>query len=302
VPPYARPEHLTLLPAGVEPRRLPPHAPLSGSLGRGEIVVPSFDFALMRDAIPRIEGLRLIQTMSAGVDWILPAVPDGVVLCDAAGVHDISVAEWVVAVILAVWRRLPQYRDQQRDARWERPSTEDAGDELDGASVLILGYGSIGRATERRLSPFGVEVVRVARRRRDGVHAVDRLATLLPDVDIVVVLLPLTAETQNLVDARFLARMRPGALLVNAARGGVVDTAALVDAAGNGRIRVALDVVDPEPLAPDHPLWRMPGVLITPHVAGATSRFRERAWRLVADQARRYLAGEPLRNVVSDGY
>ena len=166
--------------------------------------------------------------------------------------------------------------------------------------MLILGYGSIGRAVEARLMPFGIKVLRVARHPREGVHAVTELAALLPDCDVVVILLPLTAETRGLVDNRFLSAMKPGALLLNPARGAIVDTEALITAVRAGRLRAALDVTDPEPLPEGHPLWSAPGVLITPHVAGAPIRWRARAYRFVGDQLRRYASGEPLRNVRAD--
>ncbi len=165
--------------------------------------------------------------------------------------------------------------------------------------VLLVGHGAIGAAIEARLAPFEVEVVRVARTTRDGVHAIDALPALLPDADVVILCLPLTESSRGLVDAEFLARMRRGALLVNVARGAVVVTDDLVAALHEGRIRAAVDVTDPEPLPADSPLWSAPGLLISPHVGGASSAMWPRAHRLVRDQLHRYAAGEPLRNVVS---
>jgi phosphoglycerate dehydrogenase-like enzyme len=134
------------------------------------------------------------------------------------------------------------------------------------------------------------------------VHGVEELPRLLPDADVVVLIVPLTEQTRGLVDAGFLAAMRDGALLVNAARGPVADTAALTAALAGGRISAALDVTDPEPLPGDHPLWRMPNVLITPHVGGSVRGLLPRAYRLVGEQLRRYAAGRPLANHVVDGY
>ena len=168
--------------------------------------------------------------------------------------------------------------------------------------MLIVGYGSIGRALEARLAPFGARIVRVARHARDGVHSTDQLPHLLPHADAVVILLPLTSATRGMVNADFLAAMRPGALLVNAARGPIVDTDALLAALRAERIQAALDVTDPEPLPDGHPLWSAPGVLITPHIGGAVFRVYERGWRFAGEQVRRYLDGEPLLNVVKDGY
>jgi phosphoglycerate dehydrogenase-like enzyme len=301
VPETTAAEHLALLPEGIEAKLIPPDE-VPASLGAADILVPSFLRAHVLDVIPRFSRLNVIQTLSAGVDWILPAVPEGTLLCDASGVHDTSVSEWVVAVILAMERRLPLYVAQQAEARWHRASSEAGGNELAGRTVLIVGHGSIGRATEARLRPFGVRMLRVARTSRRGIRGADQLGDLVAGADFVVVLLPLTAETRGIISAEVIARMRPGALLVNAARGSIVDTAALTEACLAGRIRAALDVTDPEPLPAEHPLWGAPGVLITPHMAGTTTRFRQRVWRFVADQAARYVAGEPLRNVVRNGY
>ncbi|TMF89784.1 MAG: dehydrogenase [Chloroflexi bacterium] len=240
--------------------------------------------------------------MAAGVDWLLDAIPSGVTLCDGAGVHDVPVAEWVVMTMLAAYHNLPTYVDAQRRERWHRGGIDAGGDDLEGTTVLIVGYGSIGRAVEARLTSFGVKLLRVARHPREGVHPLSELAALLPEADVVVILLPLTAETRRLVDARFLSAMRPGALLINPARGAIVDTEALTGAVLASRLRAALDVTDPEPLPDGHPLWSAPGVLITPHVAGSVRKLLDRAWRLIADQVRRYQIGDPLRNVVVDGY
>jgi phosphoglycerate dehydrogenase-like enzyme len=169
--------------------------------------------------------------------------------------------------------------------------------------VLIVGYGAIGAAIEDRLAPFELaRVARVARSRRamarGPVHPLTELPALLPDADVVILSTPLTDETRGLVDAEFLGRMKDGALLVNVARGPVVDTKALLTELESGRITAALDVTDPEPLPPGHPLWRAPGVLISPHVGGPSSAFLPRAKRLLVDQLNRFVNHEPLRNVI----
>jgi phosphoglycerate dehydrogenase-like enzyme len=269
-------------------------------LGRADMLVASHDLDAVADAIARLENLRVVQTLSAGVDWIVDLIPAGITLCDASGVHDIAVAEWVVMAILAANRRLPQLVDAQRLGTWRREGSR--GQDLDRARVLILGHGSIGRAVERRLGPFGVELIRVARSPREGVRTVSDLPELLPAVDVLVVLLPLTAETRGFVDRRVLSLLQPGALVVNASRGAVVHTGDLMAAVTSGGIRAALDVTDPEPLPAGHPLWSLPGVLITPHVGGDVDREEDRAWALVADQAARLADGRDLRNVVVDGY
>ncbi|MEU7002029.1 2-hydroxyacid dehydrogenase [Nonomuraea sp. NPDC046570] len=246
----------------------------------------------------RMSGLRLLQTVTAGVEPYRPHLPEGVMLCNARGVHDAGTAEWAVGAMIAVLREFPGFTDAQRRGEWTYRHTGVLAD----STVLIVGYGSIGGALERRLDGFEVEVVKVARTARDGVHGMDELPALLPAADVVVLLVPATPQTSGLVDAAFLSRMKDGAVLVNAARGPVVDTDALLAELKTGRLRAALDVTDPEPLPEGHPLWSAPGVLITPHVAGSTPASGRRTLRLVRSQLLRYLAGEPLNNVITDAY
>ena len=246
--------------------------------------------------LKQLPGLRLVQSFSAGVDSILPVMPAGVVLCSAAGVHDTSVSEWVLAAILAMQRRLPEFLDLQRHAEWNRSASDSVSD-LDGQTVLVVGYGSIGRALAARLAPFGARVIGIAQHPRGDARSTDALPQLLPEADIVVNLLPLTSLTEKFVDSGFITQMRHGSLLVNAGRGRTIDTEALLDALNAGRIRAALDVTDPEPLPADHPLWRAPNVLITPHIAGTVARWELRAYRFAGEQIRRYAAGQPLLGV-----
>jgi phosphoglycerate dehydrogenase-like enzyme len=249
-------------------------------------------------SLPAMRDLDVVQLMTAGAEVWTGKVPDGVTLCDARGVHDSSTSEWVLTAVLSSVRGFPGFALAQAARRWAYTPT----DELAGKRVLVVGSGSVGAAVTRRLAPFDVEITHVARRAREGVHAVGELPGLLPDADVVVLLVPLTDATRGLVDAEFLARMHDGALLVNAARGPVVDTGALVAELASGRLRAALDVTDPEPLPADHPLWDAPGLLLTPHVGGSVPGLRRRAFGLAGEQLRRYAAGEPLDNVVSDGY
>jgi phosphoglycerate dehydrogenase-like enzyme len=248
--------------------------------------------------LARFTGLQVLLSQSAGVDWVISQVPDGVVLCDASGVHDRSTSEWVLTAILASIREIPRFVRQQDEHLWQSKDTT----ELAGRRVLIVGYGSIGSAIERRLAGFEVEITKVARRARAGVHSIDELPELLPYADVVVVIVPLTDETRGLVDAGFLARLPDGALLVNASRGPVVDAGALLAELHSGRITAAIDVTEEEPLPADNPLWSAPGLLLTPHVGGDTTNYRGRLHSLVRDQVVRHLAGEPLTNVVEDGY
>jgi phosphoglycerate dehydrogenase-like enzyme len=259
-------------------------------------------------AAARIPALRhtpnvdLVQLLSAGFDDVLDQLPPGVRLANAAGVHDASTAELALALTLAALRDLPDFVLAQRERRWLPLEFHGA---LADRRVLVLGYGAIGRAVAARLVPFETRVTAVASRPRGGddlvasVHGVDELPDLLPAHDVVVVVVPLTPATRGLVDDAFLTAMPDGALLVNVARGPVVDTAALLRHTSSGRLRAALDVTDPEPLPPDHPLWTAPGVLVTPHVGGATSAFRPRAVRLLREQLGAYAAGRPPLNVVA---
>jgi phosphoglycerate dehydrogenase-like enzyme len=268
---------------------------LPDSVGDVEVVVMPFGVPESRLAVlAKLPKLRLVQLMSAGAERVIPHVPANVTLCNARGAHDPAVAEWIMAVILAQARLLPRFDRQQQAGTWA-PA---AGEALVGQTVLIVGYGSIGAATERLLVPFGVTVERVARQARPGVSGVDDLPGLLPRADIVILLVPVTPATLRLADARFLGLMPDHALLVNAARGSIVDTDALLAELTAGRLRAALDVTDPEPLPPGHPLWSAPGLLLTPHVAGLDTQTTARVQAVVKDQLARYAAGEPLHNVV----
>jgi phosphoglycerate dehydrogenase-like enzyme len=277
-------------------------SPLPGPVDGVRFWVPPF--LSMGGAVAlagKLPDLRVVQLLSAGADAWVGRLPEGVRLCDARGVHSSSTAEWAAAVILAHYRALPIFIQAQAQRVW-RPEDSMPTDELAGKRVLIVGAGAIGDALASRLAPFDVSLTMVARRARDGVHGVSELPALLPEADAVVLLVPLTPETTGLVDAGFLARMPDGALLVNGARGPVVDTAALTAELASGRISAAVDVTDPEPLPAEHPLWAMPNFLLTPHVAGSVRGLLPRAYRLVGDQLRRYLAGQPLINEVHEGY
>jgi phosphoglycerate dehydrogenase-like enzyme len=238
--------------------------------------------------------LRVIQTLSAGFEWLVGHVPEGVIVCNAKGVFDGPVAEWVVGAILAMQRGLVRARDAQSRAEWQ----DFEPDELAGRRVIILGSGSIGSAVADRLRPFGVELTGVARTPRGAVLGLGDLDRVLPSAEILVNLLPLTSATTGFLDARRLGLLPDGALVVNAGRGSTIVTAALVEELARGRLRAALDVTDPEPLPPDHALWRLPNVLLTPHIAGNSLAGSERLFGLAGDQVRRFAAGQPLHNQV----
>jgi len=266
---------------------------------------------------PHLHGVRLVLALMAGTEWIPGVVGPRVTICNAHGAHNISTAEWTVSSILAMLKYFPFYLDVQRAGQWKLRFKASANyaaitgdtrpiyppvmlEELTGKVVLLVGYGAIGKEIERMLAPFNVDLVRVAHSARTDpqVHAVDALDSLLPRAEVVILILPSTAETSGLIGPRQFALMRQGTLLVNAARGPIVDTSALVDALNAGKIRAALDVTDPEPLPDDHALWRCPNLLLTPHVAGSSPQFAPRALHTAAGELRRYIAGEPLLNVV----
>lgn len=250
------------------------------------------------DVLARMPRLEVVQTLTAGVDNLRGRIPEGVTLCNGGGIHDASTAELALTLTLSSLRGIPDFVRRQDDRTWA-PTVRPA---LADKRVLIVGYGSIGKAIEARLLPFEVDVVRVARTARDGVHGFDELPALLPEADVVILIVPLTDQTRGMVDARFLAHMKDGALLVNVARGAVVVSEDLAAALSSGRISAAVDVVDPEPMPADHPLWGVPNLLITPHVGGASSAMWPRAHRLVREQLARYASGAPLKNVMSDHY
>jgi phosphoglycerate dehydrogenase-like enzyme len=266
---------------------------------------------------PHLRGVRLILSLMAGTEWIPALAGPHVTISKARGSHNISTAEWTIGAILATLKYFPFYFDVQRSGQWKRrfeaPAryaqiTGDARpiyppvmlEELTGKRVLLVGHGEIGKEIERMLAPFDVELVRIARTARSEppVHAVSELDSLLPQAEIVILILPSTAESHHLIGSRQFALMRQGTLLVNAARGPIVDTEALVEALNSGRIRAALDVTDPEPLPEGHPLWTCPNLLLTPHLAGSSPQFAPRALKTAADELRRYINGEPLKNVV----
>lgn len=268
-------------------------------------------------AWPHLRGVKLVLSMLAGTEWIPPLVGPHVTVCSARGAHNISTAEWTLAAILSMLKYFPLYCDIQREGRWKRrfeaPPHYAAitGDrhpwyppvmleELTGKAVLLVGYGAIGQEIERMLTPFNVEVLRIARsaRTEPEVHAVSELDSLLPRAEIVVLILPSTEETTGLIGRRQFEIMRQGSLLVNASRGPIVLTDALVDALQAGKVRAAIDVTDPEPLPEGHPLWSCPNLMITPHIGASTTEFTPRALHTAAEELRRYMKGEPLRNAV----
>jgi phosphoglycerate dehydrogenase-like enzyme len=256
--------------------------------------------------IPDLSGfprLRLAQALTAGVDNVLVRVPPGVILCDAQGVHDIPLAEWVVTAVLTSFRRFPEHAADQLRQRWPDAYPPYPVREVSGSRIAIVGAGSVGTLAAERLEALGAGVERIARRPRAGVVGVEALDRLLPEADAVVVLVPLTEATRGMFDRERLASLKDGATFINAARGQVVDQDALEAELRATRLRAVLDVTEPEPLPAKASLWDAPGVLITPHVGGISPLTWQRAYDFVADQLIRLRDGRPPRNVVgSEGY
>jgi phosphoglycerate dehydrogenase-like enzyme len=263
-----------------------------------DIVVAPYMVAVK--ALAQLENVktRLVQGQSLGYDGIEQVLRPGMVYANAAGVHEASTSELALALILASQRGIPDFVRAASEGKWApapHPSLADR-------TVLLVGYGGVGRAIETRLLPFETTVVRVARTARSDergvIHGVESLPTLLAQADIVVVVVPLTEATRHLIDDSFLSHMRDDSLLVNIARGLVADTDALLSHARTGRLRLALDVTDPEPLPDGHPFFALPNVLISPHVGGVTTAMLPRMGRLLGEQIDRILRGDDPVNVV----
>ena len=252
------------------------------------------------DPLRALEHVRtqLVQGQSIGYDGVADRLPAGVVFANASTVHEPATAELAVALTLAAQRELPRFVRAQDQGHWAPAFTTGLADRR----VLLLGYGGVGKAIAARLQPFEVEVVPVASRARDEggihIHGVDELTALLPTADIVIASLPGGDATRHIVDDAFLSALPDGALLVNVGRGPLVDTDALVEHVRRGRIRAALDVFDPEPLPEGHPLWSLDGVLISPHVGGASRAMQPRIEALIRRQIAHLQAGEEPENIV----
>lgn len=301
--PYADTDELTerigALPDGVEWESISsekPHGDRAGEVGF--YVQPYLAPSGVLDPIAEWSSLEVVQIQSAGYDNLLDSIPEQVTLCNAAGVHDASTAELAIALALANGRRLDTYARQQANREWNGIW----GSSLAEKRVLILGYGRIGKAVEARLAGFEVgSITKVASRARDDIHGTDELPELLPQADVVVIIAPHTPQTDKIMNAETLALLPDDALVINVARGKLVDTDALLAECSSGRLRAGLDVTDPEPLPTDHPLWTCPGVTISPHVGGASSAFPPRTNKLIAAQLRRWATGEPMEHVVKPG-
>lgn len=267
---------------------------------------------LIKEFLDQTPGLRWLHTVSAGVERLLiPEVMerDGFTLTNNSGAYDIPIAEFVIAAILSAAKHLPDYQRAQEASRWDREHTHT---ELRDATLVVLGMGSIGGEVARLACGLGMKVIGV-RRRLDlsGIPGVSRvvppeqLAAVAAEADFIAVTAPLTPATRGLVSREVIARMKPGAWIVNIARGAIVDEPALLEALKEKRIGgAAIDAWWTEPLPPDSEWWKLPNVIATPHSSHSSPRVRERTLALFLENLRRWKAKEPLLNVVdvSAGY
>ncbi|GAA3055012.1 2-hydroxyacid dehydrogenase [Actinokineospora globicatena] len=275
-----------------EPGELPEEA------ADAEVLVPGFLSADKVRLVGSLPKLRLVQLLTAGAEAWVGQLPGHVMLSTCSGAHGGSTAEWVVAALLTVFRDMREFEDDRRSQTWAMHQTET----LQGKKVLVIGAGDLGKQLKRRLDAFDAEVTMVANSARDGIRAISELDDLLPHHDVVALMVPMTPATRHLVDAAFLAKMPDNAVVVNAARGPVVDTEALLVELQSRRLRAALDVTDPEPLPEGHPLWTAPNLLLTPHVAGSCTGVHARAYRVVVEQVRQFARGEEPSNLVRGDY
>ena len=247
------------------------------------------------EPISKMTSLQVIQSPNAGVDDVLAILPRGITLCNARGVHDASTAELAIGLTISARRGFANFMANQSKGLWihERRSA------LADSRVGIVGMGSIGAQIARQLEAFNVEVIGFSRTGSNSSRTMADFDELLPSLDIVILILPLTPETHHLMNRARISSMKEGSTLVNVARGAIVDTDALVEALNRGLLTAGLDVTDPEPLPQGHPLWRAPNVIITPHVGGDSSAFNLRVIKLIENQLAKFATGQPLANIVA---
>jgi phosphoglycerate dehydrogenase-like enzyme len=257
-------------------------------------VQPYMTGAELLEPVKAMTNLQLLQVPNAGYESAIPYIRDGVMLCNAKGVHNASTAELAVGMAIAMKRGFPEFIRLGDQGIW---SHERMGS-LNDSTIGIIGAGSIGQTLVSYLTPYEVDITTFSRSGSNGSLPMERLDELLPTFDILFLILPLNAESEKLINAKRLALMKDRAILVNVARGKIVDTDALVRELNTGRISAALDVTDPEPLPADHPLWRAKNVMITPHVGGDSEAFEKRGRRFIESQLQRIADGLPPLNII----
>ncbi len=248
--------------------------------------------------------LEFLQLQSAGAEGYISSLPQGAILANATGAYGLAISEYMVGMIFGIYKKLPQYYANQLQSIWQ-----DMGPvrQITGETVLVLGAGDIGHEFARRMHALGCYTIGIRRRSAapsdgfDEMHLVKDLPTLLPRADILAMCLPSTSETRQIINSEKLALMKSGATLINVGRGNAVDTAALADALNTGKLyAAALDVTDPEPLPPEHPLWKAKNVYITPHISGGRhlAETARRVKTICLNNLRAFISGDDIKNIV----
>jgi len=261
-----------------------------------EFYVPSYMGGVKTlEVMAKMKNLKTVHYSQAGYDDILPHVPDNVILCNASGLHDVSTAELAIGLTIASRRGFAQFMDNQKKGIWQRQRKPALAD----SHVGVIGYGHIGKRIASLLEMFETKVTAFSRSGADGAVKISEFDNYLGDLDVIILILPLTKESKNFINADRIKKMKNGATLINLARGAIVDTDALVAELNTGRITAGLDVTDPEPLPEGHPLWSVPNLIITPHVGGDSAAFDPRARKMVQEQLRRIAEKKPLLNQIT---
>ena len=277
----------------------PENFPLDSSdLSQIDMYVPSYmGGAKALSYAAQMPNLSILQMLNAGYDDALAYLRPGLTLCNARGVHDASTAELAVGLAIASRRGFNEFAADQRNGVWNHrrfPALSDS-------KVGIIGFGSIGKEVARKLSGFDVDITAFTQSGREGTVAISQLDQHLPALDIVILILPLSDSSRHMFNAQRLSLMKDGALLINVARGPIIETDALIKELNQKRIFAAVDVTDPEPLPENHPLWKAPNLIIVPHVGGNSAAFEPRGRKLIESQLQLIATGAPLNHIVAKG-
>ena len=283
------------LPAGMTHLETDGFVPSASQFDEIEFYVPSYMGGLKTiEIIPKMKNLKVVHYNQAGYEDILPHIPQGVSLSNGTGIHDVSTSELAVGLTIASRRGFAEFMDNQKQGIWKRTTKPALAD----SHVGIIGYGHIGKRIATLLEMFETKVIAFTRSGSDGSIKIAEFDAYLPKLDVIILILPLTAESKNFMNAERIKKMKDGATLVNVARGAIIDTDALVAELHTGRITAGLDVTDPEPLPEGHPLWSAPNVIICPHVGGDSGAFQPRARTMVSQQLQLLSENKPLLNQI----
>jgi phosphoglycerate dehydrogenase-like enzyme len=285
-----------LIPSGMKHLQTDGFIPSESQLEEIEFYVPSYMGGIKTfEVIKKMKNLKTVHYSQAGYEDILPHIPKNVILCNASGLHDVSTSELVIGLTIASRRGFAEFIDNQKKGIWNRKTKPALAD----SHVGIVGYGHIGKRIASLLEMFETKVTSFSRSGTDGAVKISEFDHFLPDLDVIILILPLTPESKNFINANRIKKMKDGATLINVARGAIVDTDALVAELNSGRITAGLDVTDPEPLPAGHPLWSAPNLIITPHVGGDSAAFNPRARKMVQEQLGRIAENKPLLNQIT---